>query len=86
MIMYRVSTDPGLCPSPPYLQRDFDERFSVVGENEMIVRNAVADGIVGADDVDERREKRQRVTILGGSEIRDPLVRLRVRVRHLGTG
>ena len=54
----------------------------MVGENEMIVRDAVADGIVGADDVDERGEERQSVTILRRSEIRDPLVRLRVRVRH----
>ena len=41
-----------------HLQRYFYEWFSVVGEEEVIVRDSVADGIVGADDVDEGGEER----------------------------
>ena len=52
----------------------------MIGEEEMIVWNSVADGIVRANDVDEGSEKRQRVTIIRRREVRDPFVWLRVGV------
>ena len=54
----------------------------MVGEEEVIVRDSVADGIVGADDVDEGGEERKCVTVVRRREIRDPLVWFRVRVCH----
>ena len=68
--------------SNSHLQSYLDQRLSVVGEHKMIVRDSVADGIVGADDVNERSEERKGVTILGRREIRDPLVRFRVGVSN----
>ena len=68
----------------PYLKSYFNEGLSMVGEEQMIVRNSVTNRIVRTNYVDEGREKRQSVTIVGGCEISDPFVRLRMSIRDCG--
>ena len=46
----------------------------------MVVGQAVADRVVGACDVEQGREDGQGVAVLGRREVRDPVVRLTVRV------
>ena len=52
----------------------------------MVVGQSVADRIVGARDVEERREDGKGVAVLGRREVGDPVVRLRVRVGCGGGG
>ena len=69
------------CGSGQHLQCDLNERLARVVEHEVIVRHAVPDRVVRADDVEERREERESVSVLSRREESDPLVRLRLRVR-----
>ena len=56
------------------MQSDFNERFTRVGEHEVVVRHSVADWIVRTDDVQQRGEERQRVTVFCRREVRNPLI------------
>ena len=69
-----------------HVQCHFNEWLTSVSEHEVIVGHAVADRVVSTDHVEQRREQRQRVTVLRRREVRYPLicstVRLRCACRH----
>ena len=53
-----------------YLSGDLDERLTCVVEEKVIV-GEVADGIVGKDDIDQRGEQRQCLSIEERFEVRE---------------
>jgi len=63
-----------------HVERGLHQRLSGVGEHKVVVRHAVADGIVRAHYVEKGGEERQGVTVLRRREVRDPLVGCRVGV------
>lgn len=57
------------------LQADLDQRLLKVLEQQVVVGHAErADRVIIAHGVEERREQRQRVPVLGAGEVLDPLV------------
>jgi len=67
------------------MQSHFDQWLPGVCEHEVVVRHSVANRVISTDDVQQRGEEWQSMSVLSRRKVRDPLVATRMGLRYRQT-